>query len=399
MNALAVIPARGGSRGIPRKNIQPLCGRPLIAWTIEAALGTRSIERVVVSTDDPQIEAVAVRCGAEVIARPAALAGDEASSESALLHALDALGERAELLVFLQCTSPLTTAADIDGTVQALLDRDADCAVAVARSHRFLWQVDGEGLAAGVNHDPRSPGGRERRQDRPAEFVEAGSVYVCRVEGFRRARSRFFGRIALHEIPAERCWEIDEPLDLEVAEVLLRRRLDREAIEQLPDPVAAIVFDFDGVMTDNRVLVSQDGGEAVWCDRSDGWGIGELKALGVPALVLSAERNTVVAARCAKLGLECVHGAVDKGVILQQWLVEKGIDAAHTVYVGNDVNDVPALAMVGCPIVVADAHPSARRHARIVLRARGGYGAVREVTDLVLRSAVERRSHQLCCTT
>ena len=128
----AVIPARGGSKGIPRKNIISLAGKPLIGWTLEAVRQAASTERVFVSTDDAEIADVARQFAAEVIPRPADLSGDTASSESALLHALEFLQQQEQylpdLLVFLQCTSPLTLPEDIDGTVHALLAEEADTA-------------------------------------------------------------------------------------------------------------------------------------------------------------------------------------------------------------------------------------------------------------------------------
>jgi N-acylneuraminate cytidylyltransferase len=137
-------------------------------------------------------------------------------------------------------------------------------------------------------------------------------------------------------------------------------------------------------MTDNRVTVSADGREAVVCDRGDGLGIERLRAAGVPMAVLSRERDPVVAARCAKLGLPVEQGLLDKVPRLLAWLAARGIDPAQAVYVGNDVNDLEAMAAVGCAVAPADAHPEALRRARLVLDRRGGAGAVRELADLIL---------------
>jgi len=225
MNTIAIIPARGGSKGIPRKNLQPLAGKPLVAHTIEQARAAHTIDRVLVSTDDAEIGAVAQHDGAEVLWRPAAISGDTASSEAALLHALDALqqseGAVPELVVFLQCTSPLTQAADIDGAVHALLAEEADTALAVTPFHYFLWQQDEQGNAVGVNHDKAV---RLLRQQRAPQYRETGAVYVMRTAGFRQAKHRFFGKTALYIMPAERCLEIDEPFDLQMAEWLLQRQ-------------------------------------------------------------------------------------------------------------------------------------------------------------------------------
>src|SRR5690606_25478987 len=139
---VAIIPARGGSKGIPRKNVMPLGNIPLIGHTIKAARASQRITRTIVSTDDQGIAAVAQQFGAEVIRRPAELADDVAKSEDALIHALSVLSERdsytPDLVVFLQCTSPFTTADDIDGTIEALINKNADTALAVTPFHYFL---------------------------------------------------------------------------------------------------------------------------------------------------------------------------------------------------------------------------------------------------------------------
>ena len=381
---LAVIPARGGSKGIPRKNLQLLAGMPLVAHTIEQARTARSIRRVVVSTDDPEIAKTARHYQAEVVWRPAEISGDDASSESALLHTLDALrqseGYQPDLLVFLQCTSPLTLAVDIDGTVQMLLDDNADSALTVRPFHYYLWQIGADGSAQGINHDKRI---RPLRQEREAQYLETGAVYVMRVPGFMAARHRFFGKTALYSIPLERCLEIDEPIDLRIAEVLMQENCRKERSKLLPNPVSALVLDFDGVLTDNRVLVSQDGSEAVVCDRSDGWGINRLKNTGLPILILSTEQNRVVQARADKLGIPCRHGIGDKKSALQAWLDELKLAAANVVYVGNDENDLPCMSLAGCAVAVADAHPSVLASADFVLSNPGGHGAVREICDLI----------------
>jgi N-acylneuraminate cytidylyltransferase len=225
MKGLAIIPARGGSKGIPRKNLAPLAGKPLLAHTIEQARRANSVARLVVSTDDAEIGAVAQAYGAEVVWRPAAISGDSAASESALLHVIDALQQGQEtlpeLVIFLQCTSPLTTAEDIDGVVRVLLAEEADTALAVTPFHYFLWQQVEGGDAVGVNHDKRV---RLLRQQRTPQYRETGAVYVMRTAGFLRAKHRFFGKTALYIMPPERCLEIDEPFDFQLAEWLLRDR-------------------------------------------------------------------------------------------------------------------------------------------------------------------------------
>lgn len=222
---LAIIPARGGSKGIPGKNIIPLAGKPLIAYTIQNARQSRFITRLVVSTDSADISAVARTYGAEMIKRPAEISGDTASSESALLHTLHTLqaaeGYTPDLIVFLQCTAPLTLPEDIDAVVERLIDENADSAFSVTPFSHFIWRIDETGNAVGVNHDKRV---RLRRQERAPEYQETGAVYVMRTAGFLEHQHRFFGKTVLSVIPAARVLDIDEPADLVIAEMRLRER-------------------------------------------------------------------------------------------------------------------------------------------------------------------------------
>lgn len=148
--------------------------------------------------------------------------------------------------------------------------------------------------------------------------------------------------------------------------------------------VRVVVFDFDGVFTDNRVLVSEDGREAVVCTRADGLGLQLLTRAGVDCIVLSTETNPVVSARCRKLGLPCVQGQWNKVEALERLLAERGVPAAEAAYVGNDVNDLGCLERAGVPIAVADAHPAVKAVARVVTTRKGGEGAVREICEWIL---------------
>lgn len=391
MKIAAIIPARGGSKAIPGKNIYPLAGKPLLAHTIEQARKAESVQRVVVSTDDPQIGKAAKKYGAEVIKRPKKISGDRASSEAALLHALSRLerkeGYQPDLVVFLQCTSPLSLAEDIDGTVKALLRKKADTALAVAGFDHFLWQEKPAG-ASGINHDKSK---RVPRQKRKNQFIEAGSVYVMRRKGFLKAKHRFFGKTVMHIIAKERNLEIDEPSDLAVARALLRKQALKERLAQLPAKVGAVVFDFDGVFTDNSVVVRPEGREEVTCSRMDGLGVSLLRKKKIPMLVLSSEENQVTQERAKKLKIEILSNIKNKKVRLKEWAAKKRIPLSSIVYVGNDINDKECLTAVGCGMVVKDAHDTVKNVARIILSNKGGRGAVREAADLILKKTARKQ--------
>lgn len=379
MSVVAIIPARGGSKGVPRKNVRRVGGVPLIARAVQAARTATLVDLVAVSTDDAEIAAVARAAGAVIVDRPADLSGDTAGSESAVLHAIDALeaaGEHIETIVFVQATSPFIDPADIDEAVRMLRVDGFDSAFAAFETYGFLWRRTVEGHAAAINHDATH---RPRRQDRDPHYLETGAFYVFDAAGFRRARHRFFGRTGIVVVPERTAIEIDDADQLAVASAIAPLVSPAEAID-----VDAVVTDFDGVHTDDSAIVDATGGESVRVSRSDGMGVALLRSAGIPLLILSTEVHPIVRARAEKLRVPVLHGIDDKAAALRAWAAEHGVDLARTAYLGNDVNDLPALALVGWPVAVADARPEVRAAARVVLDRPGGAGAVRELADRVL---------------
>jgi YrbI family 3-deoxy-D-manno-octulosonate 8-phosphate phosphatase len=374
----AIIPARGGSKGLPRKNVRLLCGKPLIAWTIEAALQSELVNRVVVSTDDGEIAEVSRLYGAEVVWRPKEISGDDSPSEAALLHGLEQLRLTQGVVAFLQCTSPLMLPADIDGTVRTL--DEADSAFTATRWHHFLWRDDVES-AQPLGHDKNH---RPMRQHREPQYLEVGAVYAMDIAGFLKVKHRFFGVTRMYLIPAERSLEIDDATDLLLAETLLRQRMEKEAITQLPHTVSALVMDFDGVLTDNRVSVIEDGKEVVTCHRGDGWAIQRFRTASIRLLVLTNEDNASVAHRCRKLNVERITTQGAKLPVLQSWLHRQGVAPENTIYVGNDVTDVPCMRYVGAGVAPADACLPVKQSAKLVLSNKGGYGCIRELAEILL---------------
>ena len=391
---VAVIPARGGSKGIPRKNVLPMGGVPLVARAVLAARAASRVDAVYVSTDDPEIAHIAESYGARVVIRPAGISGDEASSEAALLHALAAMkktdGFEPEVLVMLQCTSPFTIGAEIDQAVAALDDPRFAAALSVVEDHGFVWAIDGGGNGIGVNHDHTRP--RRRRQELPPQFRENGAIYAMRVADFQRTGTRFCGAVRL--VPLDQpALEIDSHADWSVAESILAACAPSRKRNAPPPPaIKALVTDFDGVHTDDCVCIGQDGRETVKCSRADGMGFERLRAVGFETLILSKENNPVVAARAAKLCSPVIHACEDKKYALTAWLAERGWMARDVAYMGNDINDLKCLALAGWSCCPADAHPAVLASAAYVARAAGGRGAVREIAELLLAT---RKMHGL----
>lgn len=435
---LAVIPARGGSKGVPAKNLAPVGGVPLVARAVRECRAARNVTDVVVSTDDQAIAAAARQAGAEVVLRPAAIAGDTATSEAAVLHAMESHealhGARVDVVLLVQCTSPFLLREDVDGVAAAVADGGADTAVTVAPFHGFLWRDEPAGPLASTTAVPRTPapaaagsgpgsgtaddrkaapaatdapagadtgsaGGhgvnhdksfRPRRQDRPQDFLETGAAYAMDAAGFREHRHRFFGRTELVRTDPARVLEIDDPHELARARALAPL-FDAARPGALPTAadIDAVVLDFDGTQTDDRVLIDSDGREFVSVHRGDGLGIGALRRSGLKMLILSTEQNPVVAARARKLRLPVLHGIDRKDLALKQWCEEQGIAPERVLYVGNDVNDLPCFALVGWPVAVASAHDVVRGAARAVTTLPGGDGAIREIAGWILGPSLD----------
>lgn len=220
--AVVIIPARGGSKGVPGKNLRPLAGRPLIVHSITQALAAEAVDAVYVSTDDEGIAEVSSTAGAQVIHRPAEISSDTSPSEAALQHALEtitAAGTEPRLVVFLQATSPLRASADIDAAIRKLEAAAADSLLSVSPSHRFLWRLN-DSSAESINYDYRH---RPRRQEMIPQYVENGSIYVFRPDILRRYGNRLGGRIALYQMPEQAALEIDSELDFQLVEILMKQ--------------------------------------------------------------------------------------------------------------------------------------------------------------------------------
>lgn len=198
-NIICVIPARGGSKRIPNKNILLLGGKPLIVHSIEHARQSKLVKRIIVSTDDSEIARISKKCGAEVVKRPKRISGAHATSESAIKHVvehLESTGYSPDLIVFLQCTSPIRNPHDIDAAIETLYRENADSLLSVCRNERFLWRSV-FGNMQPVNYDYLK---RPRDQDHSEEYRENGSIYIFKPEVMQKYGNRLGGKIAVYEM-------------------------------------------------------------------------------------------------------------------------------------------------------------------------------------------------------
>lgn len=220
---IAIVPARGGSKRLPGKNLLIVRDLPLLAHTIIQAKRSQLIETVYVSTDDDEIAGVAAQHGAQVIKRPAELAADHASSESVVLHALDTIevsgGRLPSAIAMLQCTSPVRRADDIDNAVRQFFAEDADSLLSACPSKHFIWRRSVNG-AEPVNYDHNS---RPRSQEFEPQFQENGSIYITRTSRLRQTKNRIGGKISIYEMDFWSRFEVDQREDLELIDWIMRR--------------------------------------------------------------------------------------------------------------------------------------------------------------------------------
>jgi len=223
MNTVAIIPARGGSKGIPRKNIKELCGKPLITYTIETALRVRELDRVIVSTEDKEIAEVAKKCGAEVpFMRPEELARDETPTLPVLQHAVKYLEEKEnykpDIIVLLYATSPLLKHERVSEAIKLLKARGFDSVLSVVEDRGHYW------IKRGEDYERLYPKVLKNRQFTEPLLKENGAIYLCKRDLLMEENTMVGGKIGFLKMQKEESIDIDEPLDFEIAEFFMRRR-------------------------------------------------------------------------------------------------------------------------------------------------------------------------------
>ena len=402
-NILALIPARGGSKGIPRKNIRSFAGYPLIAWSIAAAKQSSLVTRVIVSTDDEEIAAVAREWGAETpFLRPAELAQDKTTDLPVFEHALKLLeeieGYHPEVVVQLRPTSPIRPKTMMDDAIRILLDHaDADCVrgvVPAAQNPFKMWRFHGEDKplvplleVPGISEPYNAP-----RQILPPVYWQTGHIDAIRTTTITNKKSLTGDVVYPLVIDPKYTVDIDTLPDWAKYEAVIYSGLEvvspGKPRRLMPETVKLIICDFDGVVTDNLVLTDENGRETVSASRSDSMHIKTLREKGVEVMILSSEPNPVVMARAKKMGVEAIHGVglKDKGRVMREVLEQKKVRAEDVVYVGNDLNDLPCFEVAGWSVAVADAYPEVLRAADYVLTKPGGRGAVRELCEMILKN-------------
>ncbi len=386
---VAFIPVRGGSKSIPQKNIKLICGKPLVYWTVKAACQCKYISEVYVATDNDKISSVVKSFGnniefdvfakVHVIGRSAETATDTASTESALLEF--AKQYDFDNIALIQATSPLLSPKDLDGGFEMLQIEETDSVISVVRQYRFLWDIDEKGSAYSANYDVFH---RPRRQDFDGFLMENGAFYITSRDNLLKSGNRVSGNIKAYEMSAESAVELDKPSDWIIVEKLMEEK--GLGTEQMIFPeIKMFLTDCDGCLTDGGMYYSENGDELKKFNTRDGMGLALLRERGIITGIITSESVALNRRRADKLKLDILEeGCIDKASAVKRICKEYQIDLENIAYIGDDVNDLEAIKMVGLGCCPADAVESVKSVASFVTQARGGKGVIREVADKIL---------------
>jgi len=384
-DVVGLIPARGGSKGILRKNLQVLYGETSLLGDTIIHARLSSISALYVSSDDDEILEEANFYGCTPIKRPSIIAADTSSTDDVIKHFLGQLPHSAKprIVVLLQCTYPFHTSFSINSVIEFLASSNGeyDSVFAASRSHAFLWRQDADLIAKGVNHNSEAP--RSRRQDLThTEVVELGSVYAFTAEAFTYTSSRFASKPAPVILSDPIHLEIDEPKDLFVSRHLSLRIKDYIYSNKGVSTLKALVVDCDGVLTDNKIDVSSNGVESARFNKYDSMAISYLKSIGIKILVLTSETSSYVLNRALKLKIEVISQSKCKALDLSSWLISNSLLYSEVLYIGNDLNDLTVFPLVGSFCCPSDASAQVIAHSNYVSSAKGGQGVVREIASV-----------------
>ena len=378
---IAIIPLRGGSKSIPKKNIRNIAGKPLCAWNITAAVESKVFDKILVSTDSTEITEVvdSLGLGVTILKRPEELATDTASTESVMLHCARSFDF--DIMTLIQVTTPFARPKHFREASQ-MFERDTlDSLLSGVRQKHFFWNTDGTPL----NYTPSN---RPRRQDFPGVFRENGCFYMTKCEILLNEKCRIGGKTGIYEMPDYSAIDIDEEDDWNIAE----NRIERYILPQADKlcNIRLFITDVDGVLTDGGMYYSENGDEMKRFNTRDGKGIELIRKAGIKTSFITSETTELVRRRAKKLKIDYLYqGRSYKGKLetIKEICCKEGISLEQVAYIGDDVNCLEALHGVGFPACPADAQDEVKKTPGILKLSRnGGCGVVREFIDLILNS-------------
>ena len=373
---ILIIPARGGSKGIPKKNLKTVNGISLVERAIRTSLKSK-VDQVIVSTDDKEISEIAIKFGAVIHNRSSENSGDSSSTESVILEVIDKFESSwpsGSVVGFIQATSPFVSSKTINECFN--LAEQGYSSFSAKNFHGFVWEKIEKWTP--VNHPLEN---RPRRQELNEKVVETGAIYCFPLQQFKEKEYRFCSEpkpVLVHNITGI---EIDEISDLELAN-LLATQYESSDFEFKNLKLPKIIFtDFDGCLTDDKVKVNIFGKESVKANRKDGLAVKRLEKLGIKVVITTSETNEVVATRAKKLKIEALRGLLDKKDSISTYLEKASLCWDDVWYLGNDVNDLEPMKKVALSFCPLDASVEVFKIADVVLSRRGGEGVLAEIAS------------------
>ena len=379
---VAFIPARGGSKSIPLKNIKNIAEKPLVYWTAKAASDCNNIDLVYIATDSKIIGETVLGFKlpkVRVIGRSKDTATDTASTESVMIE----FAQKVEFdnIILIQATSPLLRTEDIEGGFNLLKEEGTDSVLSVVRQKRFYWENIGNGLARPTNYNFLE---RPRRQDFQGNLVENGAFYITSKERLLTSGCRISGNIRAYEMDEETYFEIDEQSDWVIIEQLLKRRLEQERMEPVP-VIKLFLTDCDGCLTDGGMYYSETGDELKKFNTRDGMGFGLLKKKGILTGIVTSENVELNRRRAEKLNIDFfLPGCLNKAAAVKKLCEDQQISLQNVAYIGDDINDLELLKIVGYGCCPADSALQVKNVVKYITKTCGGRGVIREVAEKIL---------------
>jgi N-acylneuraminate cytidylyltransferase len=371
-----VIPARGGSTGIPKKNLQMVNGITLIERAIKTALKS-NVHQVIVSTDDLQIKDISNKYGVLLHNRSTKNSDDSSSTESVILEVIQDFGSKWDkevTLGFYQVTSAFVLPKTINACFEYA--EQGFSAFSAVEFHGFIWENDKKWNP--INHPLDF---RPRRQDLKQKVKETGAIYTFPLTKFKEKKYRFCSDVMPVLVNPTTSLEIDTVEDLELSN-LISSQFEDINLQLIDLNLPKIIFtDFDGCLTNDKVRVNMFGRESVNVNRKDGLAIKRLNRMGIEVVIATTETNRVVKVRAKKMKIECLSGLESKVDAISSYISARNITWSDVWYIGNDVNDLEAIEKATLSFCPSDASPEVFIKADVVLSRKGGEGLLAEIAS------------------
>ena len=380
MSVIAFIPARGGSKSIPGKNIKTFCGKPLIYWNLLSLQKSHLIDEIVVATDCKNIYETVMKfhfSKVKLYKRTEENAQDHSTSESIMIEYINyASLSPKDIFLLVQATSPFTQTHDFDSGLELM--KKYDTVLSCTRIKRFIWNDNSSPL----NYDYKA---RPRRQDFDGVFMENGAFCISTVEDIKKNNNRISGNIGICEMAEHTYIEIDEQDDWIIAEKLFLKYHKNQL--NTFDNIKLFLSDVDGVLTDAGMYYTENGDELKKFSTYDGMGLKILQNKGIKVGIITSEDRELNKRRAKKLNLNFdFHGAVNKLDVITRLCKKENIELSQVAYIGDDLNCLSLLSNVGYPACPSNAVKEIKSIPNIIqLSKSGGEGVVREFIDLILQ--------------